>query len=209
MKFAALLLLLASGISFASVGPGPFRNDSPLVSGIDGTYQATAKAGNLMGVFKFAIRSGVQTETASQNSWIFFIEGNIYKGLTTAAIRGQELSGVLDGIANLGTNNNQATLPLYIFGGVANGDFDGTISLMNPEANFRGDGTIQTSDTNTVLLTYVGDVVTYLGGTGSNATFITNTGSIQVRPNVNDPIGTRTFKFKGIRTSVLSSGSTN
>jgi hypothetical protein len=54
MKIAASFLVFLTGIVhvYASAGPPPFTNGSPLVSGVDGSYQATARGRNLTGVFR-------------------------------------------------------------------------------------------------------------------------------------------------------------
>jgi hypothetical protein len=63
MKIAASLLILIAFVAYvqASAGPPPFTNGSPLVSGVDGSYQATARGKNLTGVFRFTYANGVQT----------------------------------------------------------------------------------------------------------------------------------------------------
>ena len=65
MKIAASFLVFPTGIVhvYASTGPPPFTNGSPLVSGVDGFYQATARGRNLTGVFRFTYANGVQTSS--------------------------------------------------------------------------------------------------------------------------------------------------
>ena len=65
MKIAASFLVLLLGVVHvhASAGPPPFTNGSPLVSGVDGSYQATARGRNLTGVFRFTYANGVQTSS--------------------------------------------------------------------------------------------------------------------------------------------------
>ena len=58
---ALLILIVASEYLHASAGPPPFTNGSPLVSGVDGSYQATARGRNLTGVFRFTYSGGRQT----------------------------------------------------------------------------------------------------------------------------------------------------
>jgi hypothetical protein len=64
MKIATsfLVLIVAIAHSQASAGP-PFTKGSPLVSGVDGSYQATARGKNLLGVFRFTYPNGVQTSS--------------------------------------------------------------------------------------------------------------------------------------------------
>ena len=65
MKIAASFLVFLTGIVhvYASAGPPPFTNGSPLVSGVDGSYQATARGRNLTGVFRFTYANVVQTSS--------------------------------------------------------------------------------------------------------------------------------------------------
>jgi hypothetical protein len=83
MKAAlSLLCLIATmNFAFAFAGPPPFTNGSPLITGTDGTYQATASGVNLTGVFSFVISGGLQTSTSSSviNSWVFFVEARSFK----------------------------------------------------------------------------------------------------------------------------------
>jgi hypothetical protein len=90
MKAAlSLLCLIATmNFAFAFAGPPPFTNGSPLITGTDGTYQATASGVNLTGVFSFVISGGLQTSTSSSviNSWVFFVDGQVVQGPVVAAI---------------------------------------------------------------------------------------------------------------------------
>jgi hypothetical protein len=103
MKAVFSLLVLVATISFARAGsfagPPPFTNESPLLSGMDGTYQAVASGVNLTGVFSFVISGGIQTSTSSSviNSWVFFIDGNIVQGPVVAAISQTAVVGILSG----------------------------------------------------------------------------------------------------------------
>ena len=120
MKIAAasLLLLLAalSAQAGSFAGPPPFTNGSPLVSGVDGMYQATARGKNLTGVFRFTYANGSQTSnpqlptgdtvssllTDPYNDYVFFVEGLVYRGLVQANINTSSIAGVLDnGSANV------------------------------------------------------------------------------------------------------------
>ena len=67
---------------------------SPLVSGVDGSYQATARGKNRTGVFRFMYANGVQTSnpqlptattvpnllTDPYNDYVFFAEGKVIEG---------------------------------------------------------------------------------------------------------------------------------
>ena len=54
-------------------GPPPFTDQSPLQSGIDGSYQATARGTNLTGVIRFAYSNGVQSSQATANQYQFWL----------------------------------------------------------------------------------------------------------------------------------------
>ncbi len=110
MKAASSLLILIATIglaragsfqpaALAMAGPPPFTNESPLLSGMDGIYQAIATGVNLTGVFSFQIVNGIQTSTQSVtiNSWVFFVDGNIFQGSVAAAISQTKVAGVLNG----------------------------------------------------------------------------------------------------------------
>jgi hypothetical protein len=112
MKIAASFLVFLTGIVhvYASAGPPPFTNGSPLVSGVDGSYQATARGRNLTGVFRFTYANGVQTSspqlptgntvsnllTDPYNDYVFFVEGKVYRGLVQANVNVGSVAGVLD-----------------------------------------------------------------------------------------------------------------
>jgi hypothetical protein len=107
---ALLVLVLASQYLHASAGSPPFKNGSPLVSGVDGKYQATARGKNLTGVFRFTYANGSQTSspqlptgnsvpdllTDPYNDYVFFVEGQVYRGLVQANINVGSVAGVLD-----------------------------------------------------------------------------------------------------------------
>ena len=158
--FCLLCLIATMNFAFAFAGPPPFTNGSPLITGTDGTYQATASGVNFTGVFSFVIKGGLQTSTSSAviNSWVFFIDGDIVQGQVVAAIDREHVVGVLSGGAaggaarSLATGSNGAvTLPaaFIVPGNAASGEFRGSISLNNPYGSFRGSGTLKGAPTRT------------------------------------------------------------
>ena len=71
---------------------------------MDGIYQAVASGVNLTGVFSFQIAVGSRhpTQNVTLNSWVFFVDGNIFQGSVVAAISQTKVAGVLNGAtANL------------------------------------------------------------------------------------------------------------
>jgi len=202
-------------------GPAPFRNGSPLVSGVDGTYQATARAENVTGIFRFAYSGGSQTTAPAQNSWIFFVNGYVCKGSVTANINESMLDGILDKDAGIGgfsansaggNSSTKITLPYVSIiepGNSASGTFTGKLNSKSPAGAFNGSGVLTPSQAgnNTVIAISdstttdpFGNVVTS-GVTSSNSTYPIPAGEA---PATN-------FKFRGVRlsTSATSSSATN
>ena len=82
----------------------------PLVSGVDGSYQATARGKNLTGGVLHQYANGVQTSnlqlptgttvpnllTDPYNDYVFFVEGKVYRGLVQANVNVSSVAGVLD-----------------------------------------------------------------------------------------------------------------
>ena len=185
--FATIGLAQAGGFG----GPPPFSNGSPLVQGVDGSYQATARGTNLTGVFRFTYVNGRQTSAPTlptgdivdnlladpYNDYVFFVEGFTYRGLVQANINTSQLAGVFDnGSANVpvwGTD----TGGLGIFSFIA-GFFQGTMDQQSPYAAFSGTGEVQVT----------------------NGAEDPDTGNFILTQGSNVP-----FKFKGVRAS-LSTG---
>ena len=189
MKAASSLLILIATIglaragsfppaALAMAGPPPFTNESPLLSGMDGIYQAVATGVNLTGVFSFQIVGGIQTSTQSVtiNSWVFFVDGNIFQG-RFPAISQTKVAGVLDGgTTTLPFESGEAlTFPtaFVVPGNTASGDFRGYISLHSPEGAFGGDGTLQGTPERTDQLVFITDptiTTTTVDATGNTTT---------------------------------------
>ena len=103
-------------------GPPPFSNGFP--TGIDGSYQASARGTNLSGVIRFYFSGGSQslgtttltagTAEIGKNSWAIFYEGKLYKGLTEANINQADITGILSSVSAVPTaiNNLQTTTGL-------------------------------------------------------------------------------------------------
>lgn len=149
MKFsafaAALVILGTSSLHAGSFGgPGPFRNDSPLATGIDGTYQAAARATNATGLIRFGIQTGVQSGGPQLNQWIFFAEGTIFRGNTAVVVSEGNITGILDSDdlqLPVGDDGSISLPAVFVVRGTrASGEFSGTIELKNPNGLFYGDG---------------------------------------------------------------------
>ena len=178
-------------------GPAAFRNGSPLVSGVDGTYQATARASNITGIFRFAYSGGSQTATQRQNNWIFFREGQIIRGDVEASIDDSSLTGILaPPQAVSGSTNTNSTFPLIFTSSdsASVGTFNGKLNLKSPTGAFSGEGVFQSAAT---------EITTYT---------IVTTNQPQRIPITNSSTGgqfTNNFNFRGVRTSVSTTATTN
>jgi len=159
--FALLSLIATIGIANAGGfgGPPPFTNGSPLISGVDGSYQATARGSNLVGVFRFTYANGRQVSltnsstvvttnsvlTDPYNDYVFFVGGVSYRGLVQANINQANIDGVLDnGGVNIpnGTDfqgDNPVGLTTFM-----SGNFGGTIQQDSSDYFFKGSGQAQT-----------------------------------------------------------------
>ena len=199
MKFLLLLsfsFVLSSTLSHAGnmFGPAAFRNGSPLVSGVDGTYQATARASNITGIFRFAYSGGSQTTTQRQNNWIFFREGQVIRGDVEASIDESSLTGILaPAQAISGSTNSNAVLPLIIVSSdsASVGTFNGKLNLKSPSGAFSGVGVFQSA---APQVTTYNIISTNAQGnpTNSPTIFVTNSPGAQFTNN---------FNFRGVRTS--------
>jgi hypothetical protein len=199
--------LLAFDCYAGNFGPAPFRNGSPLVTGVDGTYQATARSQNVTGIFRFAYSGGIQTANTRQNSWIFFVNGQVIRGAVEAALDDSSLTGTLDSALSSGStdSNGQVTLPIYIFSGAnsGSGSFQGNLNLKSPNGAFSGTGELRPTPPSTNQLTsifqevIVGTNSVRLGPIQSTNITYTNAGGTMAPVN---------FKFRGVRTSTSTSG---
>ena len=213
MKIPAALLVLiaASEYLFASAGPPPFRNESPLITGTDGIYQAIATGVNLSGVFSFQISGGIQAASASANinSWVFFVEDQILQGTVSAAISEGKVVGILDGggipVVPV-TEDGQLVLPsaFIISGDAASGKFNGCIDYNSPLGAFEGRGILAGAPAREDLL------VTLSGGDTTPTNTFTNTGTntFTNTATTNIPIGTE-FIFTNTFTNTFTNISTN
>jgi hypothetical protein len=208
MKFLLLLLVSLCSLPFTAnagnmFGPAPNRNGSPLLSGVDGTYQATARSENVTGIFRFAYSRGSQTSNVRQNSWVFFVNGQVLRGNVEANLNQSSLSGVLDdgGLISTGTNG---ALPLVLFSGAsssASGSFSGKLDQKSSSGAFNGSGTLLPTPPSTNVLTVIAEFTRQVSPTttvsGIESTSVTNVNPGGTTPNTY-------FKFRGVRTSTPS-----
>lgn len=212
MKFLAFLamgLVSVSAVSSLHAGGigGPFNSYSPLQSGIDGVYQATARGKNLTGIITFTYSGGIPTVGGSANSWIFFVEGQIVRGQTSAAIDENKVAGVLDAgvVEGQMDSNGEITLPLILLntGTASAGYFDGSIDLKSVNARFSGEGLITPSPgTTNQIIAISQPEATLSNGIAVGAINITNV----TYTNIGGTIPPTPFKFSGYRLTTLAPG---
>jgi len=220
---AASLLLLFAALSAQAGslgGPPPFTNGSPLISGVDGSYQATARGKNLAGVFRFTYANGSQTSnptlptgttvtnllTDPYNDYVFFVEGFVYRGLVQANINISSIAGVLDnGSANVAIFGSEATgLGVEAF---TSGFFNGSMDHNSPYASFHGTGEVTVNVKQEIVVTrdVTIEVQQLVPGTGTGefnpAVFDTVPQITQetVTEEVVGAISVIKFKFRGVR----------
>jgi len=218
--FMKYLLLLVSSLALLPLaanagnafGPAPFRNGSPLVSGVDGTYQATARAENVTGIFRFAYSGGSQTANSRQNSWIFFVNGEIYRGNVEASLDDSSLAGILDSAISSASTNSDGSIQLpYVYinqNDNAAGTFSGKLELKSPSGAFSGKGIIQglPGSTNQIIgVSQLDSLELNFSGTTPAGSIYVNTTSVT---NAGSPLLSTEFKFRGVRTSTSASTST-
>lgn len=164
-------------------GPPPFTNGSPLISGVDGSYQATARGKNLTGVIRFSYSGGVQTDDITANSYAFFVQGQTFISDVQANIADGAIGGVLDNADSNGISMS--------------GFFTGKLDLNSPVGYFDGGGAVQLIIGSTGTETVV-ETITTSGGTTTTTTVTSSSVDL-----ING--GKFDFKFKGVRSSITSS----
>jgi hypothetical protein len=210
MKLPALCTLALVAAAAASHGgsfggPPPFTDLSPLQSGIDGSYQATARGENLTGIIRFAYQNGVQSTLPNANIYSFFVAGDVVSGNVIASIQGKDLAGVLGGqdfsVPSSSDGSTELPLVFIVRGNRANGSFEGHLDLEDRMSAFEGDGQIApaNTETNTVI------------GIAQNTTAAVVVNALDVVVTNFEIPGSNiiptTFEFKGVRTSLFAQGS--
>lgn len=219
----ALLFSILSASAGGFGGPGPFRNNSPLPTGTDGTYNASLRGANLSGVFRFTISNGSQggdlivppavggrvsagTYTRP-NTWVAFYQGNVVRGLTDAAIVENKVSGTLDPLLptvsqGITTGAGQTAGASLLDGGF----FTGSIVQNSPTGSMKGRGQFSVNNLNDTIrtITTVTSLVPPLPGIPTNPadppSVITKT-SITGTDTDFEGLSTLKFTWRGARVS--------
>ena len=136
---ASLLAICAVATAHAGSfgGPPPFTNGSPLLTGVQGTYQSTAKGNGLIGIIRFSYGSTGNPSTTGLNDYIFFIRGTIVTGNTEAAIMDTQLTGILE------TPTAPTVPPTMGYFDVLGGYFTGKFDTKSAYYSFKGSGSLQ------------------------------------------------------------------
>jgi hypothetical protein len=216
---AALLVLLVAALNAqASAGPPPFTNGSPLITGVDGSYQATARGKNLTGVFRFTYQNGSQTSspqlptgdsvgnllTDPYNDYVFFVEGLVFRGLVQANINTSSIAGVLDnGSANVAIfGSNAAGLGIEEF---TSGFFNGCMDQNSPFASFHGTGEVTVNTKQEVVIR---EEQVLVEGTGTSVDNPPVFNTVPVTEEVIAPSSVVKFKFRGVRNATGTTSTT-
>ena len=210
MKPIALLLALftaATAHAGSFGGPPPFTNGSPLESGVDGAYQASARGNNLSGIITFSYNNGVQTLVATANRWAIFSQGQVFTGATDAAINDGKISGVLETspVAPVARTSTTSSFVSWVSTAPAttssssrtegttlaplanpSGYFNAKLDNNSPTGSFKGNGVLAGIFTKTVTSTGIDVSGVNTQTTGPNTTVTTE--------QINAP-----FKVKGVR----------
>ena len=232
MKTQFLLLLglwfIFPHFSYAGnmFGSGPFRNGSPLITGVDGSYQATARSENVTGVIRFAYSSGTQTTTPNENAWVFFVHGRVCRGSVVANLNESKIEGILDEesattfqASNSTQSTNQTTnqtqtsnslsLPyvqLFDSANAASGTFSGKLNLKSPNGAFSGEGILEGALSSTSQVVGIAEEsVSIIDPLTGAVVGSFKTGNITVSDTTYttaaSSIQNTAFKFRGVRTS--------
>lgn len=119
-------------------GPPPFTNGSPLTTGVQGTYQASARGNGVSGIIRFSYNSDGNPSSTGFNDYIFFVNGTIVSGSTQAAIMGSKLSGILN------SPNVPTVPPTMGYFDSLGGSFSGNFNTKSAYYSFKGKGDLQT-----------------------------------------------------------------
>jgi len=138
-SIASLLALFTVATAHAGSfgGPPPFTNGSPLVSGVQGSYQATARGNGLFGIIRFSYSSTGVPSLTGKNNYVFFVAGTIVTGTTDAAILTTQLTGVLE------TPSAVIPPPSMSYFDSLGGYFAGSFDTKSPYYAFSGSGSLQ------------------------------------------------------------------
>ena len=144
---ASLLAIFAVATAHAGSfgGPPPFTNGSPLQSGVEGSYQASARGNDVSGIIRFAYNSGGlpaisgnSTISTLNNRYVFFVAGTIVSGTIDAAIMDNKIAGVIE-------QASAPTVPPTLLDfQMLGGSFTANINTKSPFYSFKGKGSFTT-----------------------------------------------------------------
>ena len=146
MKRTIALVLLAFTAATAHAGSfgGPTSLNTSNDTTAQGLYQSSIRGRNLSGIVRFAYdASGNPSAIASNNTYIFFVDGMLVTGAVDSAIMSAKIAGVLEtgtvALTILGAIPN----PSYVEYDVTGGSFNATINTSSANYFFKGNGNLQ------------------------------------------------------------------
>lgn len=142
MRVLPILFVIAMTTSTAFAGslfgPPPFTNGSPLPTGVQGTYQASAIGQGITGLIRFSYNSDGNPSALGNNDYIFFVNGTIITGQTDAAVMTNKIYGILN------TPDPITPTPVLSLFDSLGGSFNASINNKSPYYSFKGNGVIST-----------------------------------------------------------------
>jgi hypothetical protein len=137
-KLATVALTSTPVLAGSLFGPPPFTNGSPLPTGVQGTYQASAVGQGITGIIRFSYNSNGNPSALGTNDYIFFVNGTIVTGQTDASIMTNKIFGILD------TPNAIVPPPTLDAFDALGGSFNANINTKSPTYSFKGNGELAT-----------------------------------------------------------------
>lgn len=207
---ALSLVSLSSSFAGGFGGPPPFRNGSPLPTGVNGAYVGAVSGSNMSGVIAFEYTAGVQSGVAARNTWVIFFEGQVYRGVTDVAIADGNISGILgtSTAAPVGRTNSSSSSNSTVIVGPPNfnsastrtqsetlaslvnpsGFFNAKLNKNSPTGSFKGNGMLEGVFSTTATATTTGSssgtgIPTVTVTEGPNTTVTTQTISAPFKVN--------------------------
>jgi hypothetical protein len=136
--FSILAIQLTNASAGSMFGPPPFTNGSPLPTGVQGTYHASAVGSGISGIIRFSYNSNGNPSALGVNDYIFFVNGTIVTGQTDASIMTHNIYGILN------TPNAIIPPPTLVSFDALGGSFTANINTKSPTYSFKGNGQLAT-----------------------------------------------------------------
>ena len=143
MKRSITLLLLAFTAATAHAGSfgGPTSLNTSTQTGAVGVYQATVRGNSLAGIVQFAYNTdgNPTSSTVFPSTYVFFIDGMIFKGTVDASIQSSKISSILEN----GTVSPAGFIsPLFAGYELPGGYWEANINTGSANYFFKGKGSV-------------------------------------------------------------------